>query len=167
MIENFYLRSGGLLMGFLLVLRWADETKRHQLSWMPFGAGPRTCIGMRFAQLEEKLALAHIFRKYKIERHSKTEVHQFYDYVRYISLSDNFSQISTIVPWVNTAFTEKLLENAETERISNDFTRACDCDHEGSQKPWRKLTLLFVVDIAYVCDISITLSSFTFGSVNK
>ena len=37
-----------------------------------FGHGPRGCIGMRFALLEAKLALASIIRKFKLVPSNKT-----------------------------------------------------------------------------------------------
>ncbi|CAF4576422.1 unnamed protein product, partial [Rotaria sp. Silwood2] len=40
--------------------------KRHPLAFMPFGIGPRNCVGMRFALMELKMALANILHKYTI-----------------------------------------------------------------------------------------------------
>ena len=42
---------------------------------MPFGMGPRNCIGMRFALMEAKMALLSILRRFKYERSPDTEVH--------------------------------------------------------------------------------------------
>lgn len=38
----------------------------HPASYMPFGIGPRMCIGRRFALLELKMAVCKIIRKFKI-----------------------------------------------------------------------------------------------------
>ncbi|CAG2171870.1 unnamed protein product [Oppiella nova] len=43
-------------------------------TYLPFGAGPRHCVGMRFALFEIKLALAHIVLRYRFLRCPQTDV---------------------------------------------------------------------------------------------
>ncbi|CAF3786878.1 unnamed protein product [Rotaria sordida] len=47
--------------------------KRHLLAYMPFGVGPRNCIGMKFALMELKMALANILHRYTILPSEKLE----------------------------------------------------------------------------------------------
>lgn len=56
--------------------RFSDSEKkaRESVAFCPFGAGPRNCIGMRFAIIEIKLLLASILSKFRFENCDKTLV---------------------------------------------------------------------------------------------
>lgn len=50
------------------------KAQRHMVAWMPFGVGPRNCVGMRFGLLEIKLTLVRMLKKYTVERCEETKV---------------------------------------------------------------------------------------------
>ncbi|KAG5319423.1 CP6J1 protein, partial [Pseudoatta argentina] len=54
-----------------------NSDRKHNIdrfTFLPFGEGPRICVGMRMAQLQIKAGLAMIIRKYNLELSPKTQM---------------------------------------------------------------------------------------------
>lgn len=45
--------------------RWLGEGEQLPFTYIPFGGGPRTCLGMHFAMLEMQVVLAMLLREYE------------------------------------------------------------------------------------------------------
>uniref|UniRef100_A0A1I7WYN0 Cytochrome P450 n=1 Tax=Heterorhabditis bacteriophora TaxID=37862 RepID=A0A1I7WYN0_HETBA len=53
--------------------RFNQLTNEQRRAFMPFGVGPRQCVGMRFALMEMKLTLCVLLRKYRLLEKDKNE----------------------------------------------------------------------------------------------
>lgn len=47
---------------------------RDKIEWLPFGDGPRKCIGFRFGHMEIRVALTFLLQKYRFSLSAQTDV---------------------------------------------------------------------------------------------
>ncbi|KAM7343839.1 cytochrome P450 6A1-like isoform 2-T2 [Cochliomyia hominivorax] len=53
--------------------------QRDSMVYLPFGDGPRNCIGERFGQMQSRLALAYLIKNFRFFTCAKTEIPIIYD----------------------------------------------------------------------------------------
>uniref|UniRef100_A0A0K8T0Z4 Uncharacterized protein n=1 Tax=Lygus hesperus TaxID=30085 RepID=A0A0K8T0Z4_LYGHE len=55
--------------------RWSQvEREKKNYTWLPFGEGPRQCLGMRFAFMEMKFVVAKLLTEFEISISERTEM---------------------------------------------------------------------------------------------
>ena len=51
-----------------------NDASREKEAHLPFGAGPRSCIGMRFSLIEIKILISSLLKQFKFVKCEETEV---------------------------------------------------------------------------------------------
>ncbi|CAG2117281.1 unnamed protein product [Medioppia subpectinata] len=78
--------------------RWDPErflpSNRDQLvpyTYLPFGLGPRNCVGMRFALMQAKTTVAQLIDKYRFKRTANTRYPPTFEMFEFVLTSDDIN----------------------------------------------------------------------------
>ena len=85
---------------------------------MPFGFGPRNCIGMRIALLGIKIALIELLRKYSFVKSANTEVSCYSVKGSVINVTFNFTGSTKDCPWCYIGTQEWCLSSSDKTLIA-------------------------------------------------
>ncbi|XP_050743667.1 cytochrome P450 6a9 [Drosophila biarmipes] len=68
----------------------AERVKqRDSVEWLPFGEGPRNCIGMRFGQMQTRIGLAFLLKNFKFSVCDQTTIPMVYSKKTFLISSDS------------------------------------------------------------------------------
>ena len=73
-VISLYLHHSFYVLFHICRFSAEEKVKHHPCALLPFGYGPRNCIGMRFALLQVKMALIELLTLYRMELTAETKV---------------------------------------------------------------------------------------------
>ena len=62
---------------------------RNSVEWLPFGDGPRNCIGMRFGQMQTRIGLTLLLKNFKFSVCPQTPIPMTYDKKAFLVMSES------------------------------------------------------------------------------
>lgn len=75
-----------------------NKSRTSSVAFQPFGAGPRNCVGLRFALMEAKLAVARLLHKYRLVPGPRTEIGEIDVVYKPISMCPKKGVFVKVVP---------------------------------------------------------------------
>lgn len=63
--------------------------QRDNVEWLPFGEGPRNCIGMRFGLMQVRIGLALLLKNFKFSVCGKTPIPMTYNKMSFLVQSEH------------------------------------------------------------------------------
>ncbi|XP_012160670.1 LOW QUALITY PROTEIN: probable cytochrome P450 6a21 [Ceratitis capitata] len=61
---------------------------RDSVEWLPFGDGPRNCVGLRFGLMQMRVGLAYLLKNFKFSVSEKTQIPLKYNMKTFLSMID-------------------------------------------------------------------------------
>ncbi|XP_075979897.1 cytochrome P450 6B2-like [Anticarsia gemmatalis] len=58
--------------------------ERHSCAYLPFGAGPRNCIGLRLAKIQSRVCVIKLLSKFRVEPSKNTQLNMKFDPRRFL-----------------------------------------------------------------------------------